>query len=105
MSDNLTPLDGTEVQDPVIPQVDPTGNEPVTPEAAPEAEQPLEEPQVPTGQQPATPPAPAPAVPSLDERYRNSSSEAMILNAKKKGLEYTINKIIIEETEDKKHRQ
>ena len=72
MSDNIpTPPDGTEVQEPVIPQVDPTGNEPVTPEAAPEADQPLEEPQVPTGQPPATPPAPAPAVPSLDERYRN----------------------------------
>src|ERR1017187_9928543 len=102
MSDNLTPLDGTEVQEPVIPQVDLTGNEPVTPEAAPEAEQPLEEPQVPTGQPPATPaaPAPTPVIPSLDERYRNSSSEAMILNAKNKGLESTLNKLTSEDTPD-----
>ena len=100
MSDNIPTPNGTDEQEPVIPQVDLTGNEPVTPEAAPEAEQPLEEPQVPTGQPPATPPAPAPAVPSLDERYRNSSSEAMILNAKNKGLESTLNKLTSEDTPD-----
>jgi hypothetical protein len=97
-----TPPAGTEELEPVTPQADPTGNEPVTPVAAPEQpETPIEEPEAPTGQQPEAPAAPAPAapaVPSLDERYRNSSSEAIILNSKNKSLEDTLTKLTSEDT-------
>lgn len=92
MPDDLTPDDGTDEQDSVIPQPDPA------PTADPEPE--IEEPIPATDPiDPAPAPAPAtPAVPDLDERYRNSTSEALILNAKNKGLESTLNKLTSEDT-------
>ncbi len=89
-----TPQDGTEEQDPVIPQADPA------PAAAPEPEIPQEpNPQPEPTPQPEPAPAPAPQpLPDVNERYRQSSSEAMILNGKNKTLEDTLNKLTSEDT-------
>src|SRR5665213_2408810 len=88
-----TPPVGTEVVEPLIPEE----AEPVkTPEAEPQAE----EPAAPTGEEPEVPEAPTPAAPqppTVEERYRQSSSEAMILNSKNKGLESTIQQLTSED--------
>jgi hypothetical protein len=94
MPDDLTPDEGTDEQDPVTPQVDPRAP------GATDPEPPVEEPIPATDPvDPAPAPVPAtPAAPSVEERYRQSTSEALILNAKNKGLESTLNKLTSEDT-------
>jgi hypothetical protein len=94
MPDDLTPEIGTDEQDPVTPQADPA------PTADPEPD--IDE-QDPDNQPPADPaPAPAPVqpapVPSVEERYRASSSESLILNSKNKNLESTLKQLTSEDT-------
>jgi hypothetical protein len=95
MEDNIpTPPVGTEIVEPVTPQVDPVA-------AATDPEPPIDEPTPatdPIDPEPAPAVPAAPALPSVEERYRQSSSEAMILNAKNKGLESTLTKLTSEDT-------
>lgn len=96
MPDDLTPDDGTDEQETVTPQDD-TQQPAADPEPeTPQEPNPEEEPTAPT---PEPPPAPtAPVVPPVEERYRQSTSEAMILHGQKKGLEETIKKLTSEDT-------
>jgi hypothetical protein len=99
MPDIQTPEQGTEEQDTVIPEVDP-GQEPEVPETPVTPEAP-EEPGTPTLPPQDTPPAPetpAPELPPVEERYRQSSSEAMIQNSRANNLEKTLNNITSEDT-------
>lgn len=101
MPDNIpTPPEGTEVVDPVIPEVDqPADPTPASPEPEIDPVQ-VDEPipaTDPVDPEPAPAP-PAPQPPTVEERYRQSSSEAIILNSKNKNLESTLNKLISEDT-------
>lgn len=93
MSDNIpTPRDGTEdEQEQVTPE------QPETPaDETPAEDTPQDEPETPTGDEPAEPETPAPATPqppSVEERYRQSSSEAIILNAQNKRKDELLNKL------------
>jgi colicin import membrane protein len=99
MSDNIpTPPAGTEELEPVTPQAG-QAVVPETPalEPEPQPQEPVPQPE-PTPQPEPQPAPAAPAVPSVEERYRQSSSEAIILNSQKKSLEQTLTKLTSEDT-------
>jgi hypothetical protein len=99
MPDNIpTPPGGTEDLEPVTPQAD-QEVVPETPALEPEPQPQEPQPQPEPTPQPAPEPAPAtPAQPTVEERYRQSSSEGIILNSKNKSLEDILHKLTSEDT-------
>src|ERR1017187_10326658 len=91
MTELQTPPSGTDEEDKVILEGDPV---PVAPTLEPEP-QPVADPQP----EPTPQPEPAPAAPPVnyENKFRQSTSEAMILNSKNKNLETTLTKLTSED--------